>query len=337
MSVDIVVGGQFGDEGKGKIVSYLTVKDNIDHVIRAGVGANAGHEVVLDGGTSYVMTNVPAGFVNPTTKLYISAGAIISVNALLYEIELLHLQDRILIDEQCGIVERKHVLAEKRNKTLSKTGSTKCGTTASNSDRAFRKLRLAKDEERLKPYLADVSLSIEKALNKGQKVLIEGTQGVGLSLFHGRYPFVTSKDVTAPSLLADVGLSFRWVNNVYLVCRPFPVRIAEGPLYGEMNQSEIDEKQLWEYSEHMERTKRVGKFDFSLLKQAVRLNGANIVALTHVDKINRSAYGCREKSMLPKNVFTEFVDPIESSSGIAVKLISTSPRISDVVDLREKC
>jgi adenylosuccinate synthase len=333
LSVDIVVGGQFGDEGKGKIAAYLTRKDNLSHVVRAGVGANAGHTVVLDSGTTHVLIHVPAGFVNPTAKLYIAAGTLINVDVLLDEINLLNLRGRIYVDENCGLVESSYVSAEKRNRSLDKVGSTRCGTTEGNARRAMRRVRKAKDEERLRPFLANVSLTLEEALRRGEKVLIEGTQGVGLSLYHGSYPYVTSKDVTTASLLADVGLSFRWVSNVYLVCRTFPVRIADGPLFGEMDSAEIDSKQLWEYSVHMNRPKRVGKFDFQLLEKAVRLTGANLIALTHLDNVDRSVYGCRDYSLLTSSA-KDFIHPIEEHAGVSVKLISTSPHLSDVIDLR---
>jgi adenylosuccinate synthase len=333
LSVDVVVGGQFGDEGKGKIVSYLTRKDSISHVVRAGVGANAGHTVVLDSGTSHVLTHVPAGFVNPNAKLYIAAGTLINVNVLLNEIDLLSLHGRICVDENCGLVEPRYVSAEKRNRFLDKIGSTRSGTSEGNAHRAMRRVRVARDEERLKPFLANVSLALEEALRRGERVLIEGTQGVGLSLYHGSYPYVTSKDVTTASLLADVGLSFKWVRNIYLVCRPFPVRIADGPLFSEIESAEIDSMQLWEYSTHMDRPKRVGRFDFQLLENAVRLTGANLIALTHLDNVDRSVYGCRDYSLLT-SFARDFIHPIEEHARVPVKLISTSPYLSDVIDLR---
>jgi adenylosuccinate synthase len=197
----------------------------------------------------------------------------------------------------------------------------------------MRSVRIARDEKRLKPFLGNVSLTLEEALKRGEKVLIEGTQGVGLSLYHGSYPYVTSKDVTTGSLLADVGLSFRWVRNVYLVCRSFPVRIADGPLFNEMKSTEIDSMQLWEYSLHMNRPKRVGRFDFQLLEKAVRLTGANLMALTHLDSVDRSVYGCRDYSLLT-SAARDFIYSVEKHAGVAVKLISTSPYLSDVVDLR---
>jgi adenylosuccinate synthase len=333
LSVDVVVGGQFGDEGKGKIVSYLTRKDDIRHAVRAGVGANAGHTVVLDSGTSYMLIHVPAGFVNPNAKLYIAAGTLINVDVLLDEIDFLHLQGRIYVDENCGLVDSRYVSAEKRNRSLDKIGSTRCGTSEGNAHRAMRRVRTAKDEERLKPLLANVSFALEEALRKGENVLIEGTQGVGLSLYHGTYPYVTSKDVTTASLLADVGLGFRWLRNVYLVCRPFPVRIAEGPLFNEMTSTDIDRMQLWEYSVHMNKPKRVGRFDFQLLQKAIRLTGANIIALTHLDSVDRSIYGCRDYSLLTSPT-RDFICTIEEHGKVAIKLISTSPLLSDVVDLR---
>ena len=194
MTCTIVVGGQWGDEGKGKIISYLCDKDNPSIVARGGVGPNAGHTVEVDG-EKYGIRMIPTGFPNKSSKLAIGAGVLVDPEVLLKEIEMLdkfNIKDRLIVDKNCGIIEEKHKEMDKSNSHLSKEiGSTGTGCGPANVDRAMRTLKLAKDIDALKPFLGDVSDAVNDALDNDENVLIEGTQGTLLSLYYGSYPYVT--------------------------------------------------------------------------------------------------------------------------------------------------
>jgi len=198
----VTVGGFYGDEGKGKIVAYLSIKDNYDIAARGGAGPNAGHTFVQNN-KEFKVRMLPSAVLNKGTRLLIGAGVLIELNILLKEIETFSTTDRTFVDFQCGIIEKIHQDKDKNSDHLKKfIGTTGTGTGPANADRALRSLKLAKDFPEIALFLEDVSNSINHSIDNKEKVLIEGTQGTFLSLFHGTYPFVTSKDVSASAICA---------------------------------------------------------------------------------------------------------------------------------------
>ena len=180
----IVVGGHFGDEGKGKMVSYLAVKDDVDVVARAGVGPNAGHTVYHEG-RQYGLRMIPCGFVQKKARLYVGAGVLVDPTRFLEEVKLTGTQERIFLDPRCAIIEDKHKKQDTSDAHLKElVGSTGSGCGPANAERAHRTIRLARDIPELKPYLADVPSKLNHALDGGQSVLLEASQGFGLSLFY---------------------------------------------------------------------------------------------------------------------------------------------------------
>ncbi len=336
MTCTIVVGGQWGDEGKGKIISYLCDKDKPSIVARGGVGPNAGHSVEVNG-EKYGIRMVPTGFPNKSSKLAIGAGVLVDPEVLLKEIEMLDkfdIKNRLIVDKNCGIIEEKHKEMDKSNSHLSKEiGSTGTGCGPANVDRAMRTLKLAKDIEILKPFLGDVSDAVNDALDKNENVLIEGTQGTLLSLYYGSYPYVTSKDTTASSFAADVGVGPTKVDEVVVVFKSYPTRVGEGPFPTEMSMEESEKLGLVEYGTVTGRRRRIGFFDFELAKRVCRLNGATQIALTCLDKYDKECYGITNYDDLTEKG-KAFIKEIEEKVGVPVKLISTGPELHQTIDLR---
>ncbi len=331
--VTVVVGGFFGDEGKGKIVSYLALKDDVDIGIRAGVGPNAGHTVYHQG-KEFKLRQIPSSFVNERTRLLIPAGVLINPKLLLEEIEATRCHRRLGIDAQVGIIEGRHIEYEKRsNHLVKKIGSTKSGCGMANAERALRKLKLAYEVPELKPYIANVSAEVNDAIDTGKRVLIEGTQGTFLSLYHGTYPFVTSKDTTASACCADVGIGPTRVTDVMVVFKSYITRVGEGPLPGELSRDEIEKRGWVEVATVTGRIRRAAPFNFELAKIAVRLNGATQIALTKLDILFPKAYNVRDFESLPKEAKT-FIEDIESELKVPVTLVSTGPYTEQVIDLR---
>ena len=202
VSVFIVVGGFYGDEGKGKITSYLATNKNFKAIVRAGVGTNAGHTVVHEGQT-YKLRTIPSGFMSGDSKLYIGAGTYIKQDILFDEINSTGVENRIFIDYNTGVITDEHIDREKASKHLTdKIGSTCSGSGQAGVDRVLRKLKVAKDYPSLNDFTTDVSAELNDIINNGGSVLVEGSQATFLSVYHGSYPYTTSKDVCASAMLS---------------------------------------------------------------------------------------------------------------------------------------
>jgi adenylosuccinate synthase len=159
MSLWVVVGGQYGSEGKGKVSAFITKQEDIDICIRCG-GPNSGHSFVDDHGTNVVLRQLPTGFVNPRTRLLIPAGALIDLAVLKQEIDSLRLpRERIGIDHKCFIIEDKDREAEQRLGLRERLSSTLCGVGAAQSRRVLRgeDARLAKDVSGEFPWMISTS------------------------------------------------------------------------------------------------------------------------------------------------------------------------------------
>jgi adenylosuccinate synthase len=331
----ILVGGQWGDEGKGKIVSYLCLKDKPDVIARAGVGPNAGHTVVYKG-ERYPLRLTPSGFIYEKARLLIGAGVLINPEVMLKEIETLDTANRIGIDPRCGIIEERHIERDKGSGHLAKKiGSTGTGCGPANMDRAERSLKQARDIEELRPYITDVPLEVNAALNEGKRVFIEGSQGFGLSLFYGTYPFVTSKDTSAGMAAVDVGIGPRKVREVIVVFKSFPSRVGAGPFPTEIPAEEAEKLGIVEYGTVTGRRRRSGHFDFEMAKYSAMINSASQVAITCLDYLDKEIRGVKEYRRLPSKA-KAFIEEVEKKTGVPVTIISTGPDIEETIDLRDE-
>jgi adenylosuccinate synthase len=238
----VIVGGFYGDEGKGKVIAYLAKKDNYSIAVRGGVGPNAGHTFV-DEGKMYKVRMLPSAALNRSTRLLIGPGVLINPEILLKEIETFNASDRTFVDAQCGIIDQKHIEKDNLEDHLKGfIGTTGSGTGPANADRAFRLLKLAREIDVLSLYLEDVSSSVNFALDNKENVIVEGTQGTFLSLYYGEYPYVTSKDVTASGICSDVGIGPKKVDDVLVVFKSYVTRVGGGPLQDEVSREEAEKR-----------------------------------------------------------------------------------------------
>lgn len=198
-------GGQFGSQGKGHIVSYIS--RDYEVLVRVG-GPNAGHKVFTDG-HAYTHHQLPSGTRFSQAKLVIGPGSALNSEALLKEIAECKVDSqRLSIDPQAMIINRRDI--EREGGLATKIGSTRQGVGSATARRIMDRDKpapLAKDISDLKPFVRDTWEVLEEAYAKGQKVLIEGTQGAGLSIYHGFYPHVTSRDTTVAGALSEAGVS----------------------------------------------------------------------------------------------------------------------------------
>ena len=332
MASTVVVGGFFGDEGKGKIISYLAIKDNPKIIVRGGAGPNAGH-TIKDGKTVYKVRMLPSGFLNRDAKVMIGPGVVVDPKVLNEEISNFNVTGRAFIDKHCGIIDETHLAQDSKGDLKDKIGSTGSGTGPANADRAMRVLRLAKDFDSLSPLIVDVPLEINSALSANESVLIEGTQGTFLSLWHGTYPFVTSKDVTASGICADVGIGPTLVNEVIVVFKSYVTRVGTGPLENELSLEDAEKKGWSEFGTVTGRQRRAADFDFDLARRAIMLNGATQIAITKLDVIFPD---CAKKTAFDElsDDAKKFIENIEAKLNTSVTIIGTGPYIDDIIDRR---
>ncbi|MDR0646615.1 MAG: adenylosuccinate synthetase [Elusimicrobiota bacterium] len=291
--IDIISGGQGGDEGKGKISAYLSYKGSYSCCVRIG-GPNAGH-TVLHKGNKYTLKNIPSGFLNPDTKLILGAGAYTKPEWLLKEVEITGTKDRLIIDPMAVMIEDRHTEAEKNDPHfMSSVGSVGTGLGQAVKERIERRpIKFAKDEPLLKEFVKDVPELLNKALAKGEDILVEGTQGFKLSLFHGTYPYVTSRDTTAATFLGEAGLGPKVVRDCWVIFKPYVSRVGPGPMEHEI----FDEAELSVYHHKgceigsvSKRLRRIGRFEDETARRAIMLNSATKIAVTHIDLFEGNEY-----------------------------------------------
>lgn len=338
MTCSILVGGSFGDEGKGKCITYLCYNDKPDIIARAGVGPNAGHSVEFKG-DKYGLRLTPSGFFHKDAKLLIGAGVLVDPQVFIHELDYLNKYDvkgRTFADYRCAIIEEKHKEQDRASDYLSKKiGSTGTGCGPANADRVNRIAKLAGDVDELKDYITDVPKEVNEALDDEKDVFIEGSQGFGLSLYYGTYPYVTSKDTTASTAAADVGVGPTRIDEVIVVFKSYITRVGAGPFKTEISQEEAEKMGLEEYGVVTGRRRRVGTFDMDLAKEACMINGATQIALTCVDRIFKEYERVKDYSKLSGEV-KRFIEEIEEGTGVPVTIISTGPDLEDTIDLRDE-
>lgn len=329
----VIVGGFFGDEGKGKIVSYLALKDRPNAVIRGGVGPNAGHTVVHNG-IPLKLRLLPSAVVSPETKLMIGAGVSINTDVLLSEIKEFSVESRVIIDRNCLIITEEHIRRDASDHLKGTVGTTGTGTGPANADRALRLAKLAGDEASLSDYIGSVSSEAHTIIKQGGSIYAEGSQGTFLSLYHGNYPYVTSKDVTASAICSDIGIGPCHVQDVLVVLKSYVTRVGSGDLPGELSEQEIQSKGWSERGTVTGRSRRAAPFDFELARKAIALNSATMLAVTKLDTLYPAAGGVREFNKLPEDA-RRFVNNLEKELDLQISLIGTGPDTMDIIDRRE--
>jgi adenylosuccinate synthase len=343
---DIIVGGQYGSEGKGHIASYLSREYSI--LVRVG-GPNAGHKVFVSP-EPYTHHQLPSGTLrNSEARLLLAPGCVLNVKKLLKEVADCRVgSDRLAIDPQAMVISDEDIKNEAA--LVASIGSTGQGVGFATSRRIIGRsspAKLAKDIPDLKPFIRETWTILEDAYRKGQKVLVEGTQGAGLSLFHGDYPHVTSRDTSASGCLSEAGIPAARVRRVVMVCRSHPIRVespkgsTSGPMGTEIKWSAVSKrsgipvqklKEL-EKTSTTHRQRRVAEFNWELLRRASALNGPTDIALTFVDYLSPENEKARRFEQLEKGTIN-FIEEIQRVAAAPVSLISTRFGFRSIIDRR---
>ena len=331
MPCTIILGAFWGDEGKGKIISYLALKDKLDFCVRTG-SVNAAHTVWLNG-KRYALHMVPAAFIYEKCRLLVAAGANVHLGRLLEEVELTKVNGRMGVDQNASIIEEKHSLQDKTSAVNKGIGTTGWGVGPAIEERARRTAKLAKDVPELKSFLTDGVAEVNDGLDAGKKVLLEGTQGFMLSLFHGTYPYVTSRDTGASAIASEAGVGPTRVDDVLIVYKSFMTRVGAGPFPGEITKEEAKKRGWFETAAGTGRDRRSAPFDFELARKNAKINSATQAALTKLDCMFPGCRSARKFADLPADA-QRFVKKVEEKTSVPVVLIGTGPDALDIIDRR---
>ena len=343
--VDVYVGGQYGSEGKGHIISYVAREYQV--LVRVG-GPNAGHKVFMEGG-SVTHHQLPSGTLRTDAKLLIGPGAVLNIDLLRQEIAHCRVSaERLRIDPQAMIITKEDIAGEAGLKK--RIGSTKQGVGFATARKIMErggKTKLAGNYKELHPYISSTWEELERAYSAGSKVLLEGTQGTGLSIHHGSYPYVTSRDTSVAGCLSEAGISPSRVRKVVMVCRTYPIRVqsppkgTSGPMSRELTWNDISRRsgislaklKKTEKTSTTNRDRRVSEFDWALLRKAAALNGPTDVALTFADYLHKQNEDARRFEQLkPDDI--QFVEQVERVAAAPVSLISTRFDFRAIIDRR---
>jgi adenylosuccinate synthase len=352
--VDVLVGGQYGSEGKGNIVAYLA--NEYDILVRVG-GPNAGHTVASSDG-KIVHHQLPSGTRVSKAKILLGPGITLNVKKLLEEIQASEIgPDRLSIDPQATIIEQEDIDNEEKGVkgTIASTGSGSGEAKARrirNRGKSGEQIRLAKDVPELEEYLGETEKLLEEAYREGKSVLLEGTQGSALSLYHGQYPYVTSRDTNVAGCLAEAGISPSRVRKILMVVRTTPIRVADpdgesgktsGGLKHETSFHEIatiagldpEAVEAAEKTSTTKRKRRVGWFEWSQFRRACNLNAPTDIVLTFVDYLTVENQKARRFEQLHPDTI-KFIEELERVAQAPVSLINTRfpQKKSDFKDLR---
>lgn len=338
MACVIIVGTQWGDEGKGKIVDLLT--ERADAVVRYQGGNNAGHTVMF-GNKTFVTHLIPSGILSKTTSI-LGNGVVIDLAELIKEIEELE-QLGITVDNHLHISDRAQLVMPwhktfdrlgEEQKGKNKIGTTGRGIGPAYKDKIgrsgirvgdlldlehFRSLLeelvvenniLLKDFykssekpfsieqifaefttflKKLKPYICDSTLLINKLIEQDKNILFEGAQGTFLDVDHGTYPFVTSSNTLAGGACAGAGIGPTRITDVLGIVKAYTTRVGSGPFPTELFDEDGDllRSEGQEFGATTGRPRRCGWFDALLVRQAVRLNGVTGMAIMKLDVLDK--------------------------------------------------
>lgn len=303
MTNTVIVGVQWGDEGKGKIVDSLCT--DYDYVVRFQGGNNAGHTIVIDDKV-FKFHHIPSGVLRDKICI-LGNGTVINPETLSSEIESLEsqgfsLKNKIYISDRAHIITANQIERDIENDKKKNIGTTKKGIGFCYTDKITRTgvrfidvlenpnllPEYSSTFEKLNQYVADTVLLLHEAFESGKKIMFEGAQGTFLDIDHGTYPFVTSSNTVASNACTGSGLPTKAVNEVLGVFKAYTTRVGNGAFPTEL-QNETGEFLVTnghEFGTTTGRKRRCGWLDLVMLNQARRLNGVDKWIMTKVDVLS---------------------------------------------------
>jgi adenylosuccinate synthase len=329
--VTIVVGGQFGSEGKGKVALFLSAEMGAKIAIRVG-GPNSGHTVIGPNGRRCILRQLPTASLIPSVTTVLPPGSYIRVETLRAELAMTGAStERVIVDPKAVVIDDADIESEAATGIRRAIGSTGTGIGAAAVRRIGRVGRptFASDVPELSHLVRDSGPLLRKALSRNERIVLEGTQGFGLSVLHSPfYPYVTARDTTAAGFLSEAGLSPLDVDDVVLVLRAFPIRVpgTSGPLPNEVDWTLVTEESgsdepILERTSVTNTVRRVARFDQAIVNRAVQANDPTRLVLNHLDHIDSR---CRDAHRLTDKA-DWFVSRVESALNRKVDYAGTGP------------
>jgi adenylosuccinate synthase len=334
--VDVVVGGQYGSEGKGQVAGYLA--QEYDVLLRVG-GPNAGHNAARPSG-KYTYHSLPSGCRDTDADVLIGPGATVFIPELLKEITDCNLDpERVFIDPKVMVITEEDRAAEAE--MAASIGSTKRGGGSAAARRIMGRLNnkdrtlLADQFEELEPYIKSTHDRLQRAFFEKKTVLLEGTQGSELSLYHGEYPFVTSRDTNVSGCIAEAGIPPSRIRKVLLIVRYTPIRVESpkgsnsGSIKNETSFAEVAEMaEIPEDLNKNEKTsttgklRRVGWFDWQQFRKSCELNGPTDIVLTFADYQHIENRHAHRFEQLTKDTI-KFIEELQRVAQAPVSMVNT--------------
>jgi len=329
-TIYVVVDAFWGDGGKGLISAWYGLLNNSLAVFRGCGGSGAEHGVFFEG--KYIKTNqLPLGFLMTNSLIGIGPGTAIDPEKLSEEIKRFKLKpDQVKIDPRCPLITPLDIEEEVQSANMRGIGSTMSGTGACMAKRVLRTAPLAGESYDLKPFIENIPELANKLSSEGN-IVLESSQGFGLSNYFGFGRYVTSVDVTTGSLIAGVGVDWRKIKEVILVVKALPTREGTGPMGNveEFTVEEMVERGIVEYSSiHDPKTgkpnirRKAKSIDWDILKRACLINGATQIALTFADHYDKNVTDITKWSDLTPKVF-DLIEKIENITGVPVTVVNT--------------
>lgn len=332
--ITLIIGGQYGGEGKGKVAAFLSKQERFSIVCRTG-GVNSKH-TVIENAKQYDLRLIPSACVSGFwERVVYGAGSLIHVPTLFKEMKEVRVsKSSVLIDRQTGVLTERHTKEQRADKRYVEIGSTLTGTGYATAQRALRKLSLAEEFSELSSMIGDTVAAFHDTMSQNRHILVEGHQSAGLSNYHGDYPYVSNRDSTAAALLSELGIGPRYPLRIVLVIKAFPTRNHNGRLPNEVNIEEVDALGIREYgggSWGIENNRRrVGRIELKDIKRAVHLNTPTEIALTGADYLDPKSKRSTSWNDLSSTARV-FIDEIEKVAGIPVSLVSTGPETDSMI------
>ena len=310
----VVIGAQWGDEGKGKIVDYLA--EDAKYVVRYAGGPNAGHTIVVDG-KQYALHQVPSGILYKDKSVFLGAGMVIDPEALFNELQMLKdngidWEGRVFISDRAHIILPRYREMDKKRDAERKRpiGTTGRGIGIAYAEKAHRdgirladldwaqkmaefdgedKAYLDKYRDRLISMRVDLTAKMHEY--KNENILFEGAQGAMLDIDSGTYPYVSSGASCAAGAATGCGIGPHDLDKILGVFKAYETRVGNGPMPTEFNDSDAAESELCrtvretgrEYGVTTGRARRCGYLDLVALRYACRVNSLDSLVLTHLD------------------------------------------------------
>ena len=368
MPADVVIGGQWGDEGKGKIIDLLASKYSI--VVRFSGGNNAGHTVINDQG-KFKLHLIPSGILRKGVICVIGNGCVVDPLVLISEIEKLVnsgievTPKNLLISSKAHIILPEHILKDseqEKARAKTKIGTTGRGIGPAYMDKVSRNGKRMEDinelpefSNKLNKYIISTQEFLRKELDNNKNILLEGAQGSLLDIDHGSYPFVTSSNSTIGGALTGTGLIPSDINKTIGIFKAYSTRVGEGPFPSEIDKFDDIAKHLLEkgheFGTTTGRERRCGWFDMESAKHSIMTNGFNKIAIMKLDVLDglkeikvlvedknynvlpgwsESTFGATTYNDLPVNA-KNYLEYLEENLKIKIYMVSTGPERNQTI------